>query len=110
MMITLNETGAFLWERLNEEITEETLVAALLSEHDGKVSGFLQETMEKLPMVQAMDVPPQVESRNETLMGDRYRVQRKRKNISLVTHTGINVMYYGAQRCFRGCNRRFGNR
>ena len=23
MMITLNETGAFLWERLNEETTEE---------------------------------------------------------------------------------------
>ena len=30
MMITLNETGAFLWERLNEETTQEALVAALL--------------------------------------------------------------------------------
>ena len=34
MMITLNETGAFLWERLNEETTTEALVAALLSEYD----------------------------------------------------------------------------
>lgn len=67
-----------------------------VSEHDGKVSGFLQETMEKLLMVQAMDVSQQVESRNESLMADRYRIQRKRKNISLVTNTGISVMYYGA--------------
>lgn len=34
MMITLNETGAFLWERLNEETTTEALVAALLGEYD----------------------------------------------------------------------------
>ena len=34
MMITLNESGAFLWERLNEETTTEALVAALLSEYD----------------------------------------------------------------------------
>ena len=34
MMITLNETGAFLWERLNEETSAEALVAALLGEYD----------------------------------------------------------------------------
>ena len=34
MMITLNETGAFLWERLNEETSVEALVAALLGEYD----------------------------------------------------------------------------
>lgn len=34
MMITLNETGKFLWERLNTETNEETLVAALLAEYD----------------------------------------------------------------------------
>ena len=33
-IITLNETGAFLWERLTEETTEDALVAALLSEYD----------------------------------------------------------------------------
>ena len=67
-----------------------------VSEHDGKVSGFLQETMEKLLMVQAMDVSRQVEARNEKLMEDRFQLQRKRKNISLVTNTGISMMYYGA--------------
>ena len=34
MMITLNETGAFLWERLNEETSVEALVTALLGEYD----------------------------------------------------------------------------
>jgi hypothetical protein len=34
MMITLNETGAFLWERLTEETTEDALVQALLAEYD----------------------------------------------------------------------------
>lgn len=34
MMITLNDTGAFLWERLQNEIDEVALVAALLEEYD----------------------------------------------------------------------------
>ena len=34
MMITLNETATFLWERLETETTEDALVAALLSEYD----------------------------------------------------------------------------
>lgn len=34
MMITLNDTGAFLWEKLNAETDESGLVAALLAEYD----------------------------------------------------------------------------
>lgn len=34
MMITLNDTGAFLWEKLNVETDENALVAALLAEYD----------------------------------------------------------------------------
>lgn len=34
MMITLNDTGAFLWEHLVEETDEAALVAALLGEYD----------------------------------------------------------------------------
>ena len=34
LMITLNETGTFLWERLQTETDEETLTAALLAEYD----------------------------------------------------------------------------
>lgn len=34
MMITLNDTGAFLWEKLENDTTEENLVIALLAEYD----------------------------------------------------------------------------
>ena len=34
MMITLNDTGAFLWEHLQSETDETALVAALLKEYD----------------------------------------------------------------------------
>ena len=33
-MITINETGAFLWECLKEDVTEEELCAKLCSEYD----------------------------------------------------------------------------
>ena len=68
----------------------------LVSEHDGKVSGLLQEAMEKLLMVQAMDVSEEVEHRAEGLMLQRYRIQRRRKNISLLTNTGVSLMSYGS--------------
>lgn len=34
MMITLNDTGRFLWERLTDGAEEEELVKALLAEYD----------------------------------------------------------------------------
>ena len=67
-----------------------------VSEHDGKVSGFLQETMEKLLMVQTMDVSQEVERRSDGLLNERYEIQRKRKNVSLLTNTGISIMFRGA--------------
>ena len=42
MMITLNDTGAFLWEKLENETNEAELVTALLAEYDVD-----QETAEK---------------------------------------------------------------
>lgn len=67
-----------------------------VSESDGIVSGFLQELVEKLLIVQAMDLADEAESRSGLLLGRRYELQRKRKNISLFTNTGVSIMYYGA--------------
>lgn len=67
-----------------------------VSEHDGKVSAFLQETMEKLLMVQAMDVSQEMEKRADVLLDDRYNIQRKRKNVSLFANTSVSLMSYGA--------------
>ncbi len=53
MMITLNETGRFLWERLNQETDVDTLAAALLEEYDvspetarSAVEGFIKQLEE----------------------------------------------------------------
>ena len=67
-----------------------------VSEHDGKVSAFLQETMEKLLMVQAMGISAEMEQRAELLMDKRYDIQRKRKNVGLVTNTGVSLVTHGA--------------
>ena len=67
-----------------------------VSEQDGKVSGFLQETVEKLLMVQAMDVGDEMERRADGLLGERYAVQRRRKNASLFANTAVSVTSYGA--------------
>ena len=50
MMITLNGTGAFLWEHLQFETSEDALVKALLAEYDvdeatakSAVNGFIRK-------------------------------------------------------------------
>ena len=67
-----------------------------VSEHDGKVSAFLQETMEKLLMVQAMGISDEMERRAKGLLDKRYDMQRRRKNVSLVANTSVNVLHYAA--------------
>lgn len=67
-----------------------------VSEADGKVSGFLQETLEKLLMVQAMDVSEEMERRADVLLNHRYEIQRRRKNVSLFANTSVSILSYGA--------------
>lgn len=67
-----------------------------VSAADGKVSGFLQETLEKLLMVQAMDVSDEMERRADGLLDERYQIQRKRKNVSLFANTSVSVLSYAA--------------
>ena len=67
-----------------------------VSEADGKVSGTLQEVLEKLLMVQAMGVGREIERRTDRLMGQRFRVQMRRKNVTLFANTMVSVLSYGA--------------
>ena len=67
-----------------------------VSEQEGRVLGFLQEVLEKLLMVQAMDAAGEVENRAAGLMEERFQAQRKRKNVSLVANSCVNLMYQGA--------------
>ena len=67
-----------------------------VSEQEGRLSGFLQETLEKLLMVQAMDAMDEMENRADVLLADRYAAQRKRKNMSLLSGTCVSVLSHGA--------------
>lgn len=67
-----------------------------VSTMDGRVFGLVQELMEKLLMVQALDVAQEAEARADILLEERYSLQRKRKNVSLLANTLVSVMHYGA--------------
>lgn len=66
------------------------------SKAQGKVSGFIQETLEKLLMVQAMDISDVMEDRADQLLDERYQVHRKRKNISVISGACMSVLAYGS--------------
>ena len=53
MMITLNDTGVFLWEKLDQGAEEADLVSALLAEYDvdektakASIAGFVEKLRE----------------------------------------------------------------
>lgn len=67
-----------------------------VSEEEGKVSSLLQESLEKLLMVQALDVADQIELRSDNAMHSRYTAQRKQKNATILANVCLNILHYGA--------------
>lgn len=67
-----------------------------VSECEGAVSGFLQEILEKILMVQAMDVAQEAERRSDILLEKRFLLQRKRKNVSLLANSCVSILSYAA--------------
>lgn len=65
-----------------------------VSEADGRVGGFFQEALEKLLLVQAMDIGDEMEHRAADLLDQRYEAQRVRKNVSLAANTGVSIFSY----------------
>ena len=51
-VITLNETGAFLWELLNEEQTKESLLEKMAQEDDGDKELMLADIEEFLSVLE----------------------------------------------------------
>ena len=51
-VITLNETGAFLWELLNEEQTKESLLEKMAQEYDGDKELMLADIEEFLSVLE----------------------------------------------------------
>lgn len=51
MMITLNDSGKFLWERLQEGTTEEALLEAVLAAYEAdeaEARAYIKEFLEKI--------------------------------------------------------------
>ena len=65
-----------------------------VSESDGKVSSILQETLEKLLVVQAMDIAGEMERRVGEQLATRFDLYRKRKNVSLLANSCVTIMFY----------------
>lgn len=65
-----------------------------VSQADGMVAGFIQEALEKLLLVQAMDIGDEIEKRADAHLDSRYKVQMLRKNVSLVANTGVSIFAY----------------
>ena len=55
-MITLNETGAFLWERLQEEKTENELVEELCAQYDVSSDVAKQDIADFLKLLRDADI------------------------------------------------------
>ena len=64
---------------------------------DGKVSSFLQESIENLLLVQAMDVTEETRRRADTLLDERFAVQRRRKNMGLWANSAVNLLCFAAE-------------
>ena len=67
-----------------------------VSEADGKVSSILQEILEKLLVVQAMDISREMEHRVCNQLDNRFDLHRRRKNVSIFANSCISVMFYVA--------------
>ena len=61
---------------------------------NGRVSGFLQEMIAKLLIVQSLDVSDEVEKRCESVLESRWQVHRKRKNVMLSMNLGASALSY----------------
>ena len=67
-----------------------------VSAANGRVAGFMQEILEKLMLVQAMDMGGEVEKRSDGLMAERWDIQRKKRRFSLTASSCVSLLTYGS--------------
>ena len=65
-----------------------------INDASGKISGFLQEVIERLLIVQALDVGQEMEAKTDDLLETRWQLQRKRKNLGLVSMGTMSILGY----------------
>ena len=85
---SVSVVGTGLARRRLKEINKQ------VSQSDGKVLSFTQEALERLLVIQGMDLSQEVERRADRLLTERLREQRRRRWISLIANTAVFALYY----------------
>ncbi|MBQ7098201.1 MAG: ABC transporter ATP-binding protein [Oscillospiraceae bacterium] len=83
--IVLGST-AMLFKRALKQLSKDNSAA------NGRVSGFLHETISKLMVIQALDVSEELERRTEGTLNERWIVRRKQRNVRMMSQFGISVI------------------
>lgn len=58
------------------------------SEANGRIRGFLYESISKLMVIQALDTAPEVERRSEQALSRRWKIRKKWRTISILSRFG----------------------
>lgn len=65
-----------------------------ISKAEGKVLSILQETLERLLVVQSMNLGKEVEKRADRLLEERSQAHNRRRRLSVPAHTAISTVFH----------------
>ncbi|MBQ3135310.1 MAG: ABC transporter ATP-binding protein [Oscillospiraceae bacterium] len=68
-----------------------------ISKAEGKVLSILQETLERLIVVQSMNLGKEVEKRADRLLEERTQAQNRRRRLSVPANTAVGAVFYFAK-------------
>ena len=77
---------ALIFKKMLKQLSKDNSAA------NGRVSGFLHETISKLMVIQALDLSEELERRTESTLNLRWNVRRKQRNMQLLSGFGISVI------------------
>ena len=87
IMVLMSMT-ALLFRRTLKQLNKDTSAA------NGRVRGYLHESISKLMVIQALDVGAEMEVRCDQVLDDRWAVRRKWRNVSILSRLGTNSINY----------------
>ena len=81
ILIAMSSSSLLFSDRLKE-------LSIQTSEANGRVRGFLHESLSALMVIQALDTAPEMERRSQQALDRRWHVRRKWRNISILSRLG----------------------
>ena len=81
---------AMLFRRILKRLSKETSAA------NGRVMGYLHETISKLMVVQALDLSQEVERRTDQVLDSRWDVRKRQRNMHMLSRFGVSIVSYAS--------------